>query len=96
MQHNLKIERQWFEAVVSGAKKAEVRRTDRPFSVGDSLMLYVPGENDGVLVTVTHILSLSEIADLDGASSYAVLSFADPRPMSGQELIHQLMLGNDT
>lgn len=63
MQHNLKIEPGWFRAVVDGQKRAEVRRTDRSFAVGDDLMLYVPNAGEGVLVTVTHILALDELAD---------------------------------
>jgi hypothetical protein len=94
VQHNLKIEPTWFAAIVSGQKKAEVRRTDRPFAVGDDLMLYVANAGEGVLVTVTHILALDELADLECARGYAVLSVEDPRPMRGKTLLRQMECGD--
>lgn len=39
MTHELKIEAEYFEAVLSGEKTFEVRKFDRPFSKGDLLAL---------------------------------------------------------
>ena len=39
MQHNLKTLPKWYKDVVSGAKTFEVRRNDRNFQVGDTLIL---------------------------------------------------------
>ena len=39
MIHELKCEKQYFEAVASGKKTFEVRHNDRPFMVGDYLAL---------------------------------------------------------
>ena|SRR3990167_6899333 len=39
MEHRLKCWPEWFEALVKGTKAAEVRLGDRPFSVGDKLIL---------------------------------------------------------
>ena len=39
MQHDLKISPIFFDAVASGVKPFEVRRNDRPFAVGDTLLL---------------------------------------------------------
>lgn len=39
MTHELKILPQFFEAVLSGAKTFEVRKDDRPYKVGDTLVL---------------------------------------------------------
>ncbi len=39
MIHDLKTLPEFFEAVISGKKKFEVRRADRPFHVGDLLAL---------------------------------------------------------
>lgn len=39
MQHELKISPEYFDAVHSGIKPFEVRKNDRPFKVGDSLLL---------------------------------------------------------
>lgn len=39
MIHELKIAPEYFSLVASGAKPFEVRRDDRPFAVGDKLIL---------------------------------------------------------
>lgn len=39
MKHELKIYPKYFEAVVSGKKKFEVRKNDRKFCAGDELIL---------------------------------------------------------
>lgn len=95
MQHNLKIDRKWFEAVAAGRKKAEVRRADRDFSVGDDLLLYVPGEDDGVLVTVTHAVNLREIPSLGCAEPIVVLSVGPPKRLKGAALADQLSIGDN-
>ncbi|HET7025076.1 MAG TPA: DUF3850 domain-containing protein, partial [Gemmatimonadales bacterium] len=38
-EHSVKIQRPYFEAVVSGAKRYEIRRDDRGYAVGDALLL---------------------------------------------------------
>lgn len=63
MIHELKIFPEYFEAVISGKKTFEVRKADRPFSVGDLLALNefdpsIPGYTDNsCLVYVDYILS---------------------------------------
>ena len=39
MTHELKILPKWFNDVAAGVKNFEVRRNDRPFAVGDKLLL---------------------------------------------------------
>ena len=39
MLHELKIHPRFFDAVKNGIKTFEVRRNDRPFAVGDTLLL---------------------------------------------------------
>lgn len=39
MFHNLKIEPQYFEAVIDGKKRFEIRNNDRNFEVGDEVIL---------------------------------------------------------
>lgn len=39
MVHELKIDPQYFYAVVQGVKTFEVRKNDRPFEVGDYVLL---------------------------------------------------------
>lgn len=94
MRHNLKIDRRWFDAVIDGSKRAEVRRADRSFAVGDELLLYMPGEHDGVLVTVTHIVNLAEIRGLNCDEPIAVLSIDSPRRLTGDALDSQLLAGD--
>lgn len=74
--HKLKINSEFFGAVVSGHKKAEMRRDDRGFSIGDSLVLreVKDGNETGNLAqgTITHILRNTEYGIEPG---YAMLSF---------------------
>lgn len=39
-EHELKLAPWWFDAVADGSKNFEVRRDDRGFAVGDTLVLY--------------------------------------------------------
>ena len=39
MEHELKIYPQYFEDVISGKKKFEIRKNDRKYRVGDTLIL---------------------------------------------------------
>lgn len=80
--HELKTVQPHFAAVQSGAKRAEIRRDDRGFTVGDVLVLreYDPatGEHTGrfVEVRITHILR-----GFDGlAPGYAALSIEPLQP----------------
>jgi hypothetical protein len=94
LQHNLKIDRIWFDAVLDERKKAEVRRDDREFSVGDELLLYVPEENDGVLVTVTHVVRTSDVGGLGCTVPIAVLSIEAPTRLRDEALRAQLAVGD--
>ena len=80
--------------MIDGRKKAEVRRADRPFSVGDDLLLYVPHANAGALVRVTHILSLSDVRGLECSAPMAVLGIDEARELVGDELSAQLAAGD--
>lgn len=82
--HVLAIASQFFQAVVSGAKKAEVRKLDRQFKVGDFLCLHEVCPIKGNLgdkfrtgkrcvVQVTHILTRDEFPE-GLAKGYCVLS----------------------
>ena len=58
--HNLKCESPYFLEVWEGRKKAELRKDDRRFEVGDGLMLWETkgGERTGsrIMLIITHIL----------------------------------------
>lgn len=57
MQHNLKIEEQYLENLLSGRKKAEIRINDRDYQVGDSLRFYHYDAQKYVTFGITHIHS---------------------------------------
>ena len=79
MLHELKILPEHFRAVWDREKKAELRKDDRGYAVGDQLALR---EWDGekytgscIVVTVTHILrNCPEYGLADG---YCILSFKE-------------------
>lgn len=59
--HTLKIQKKFFNDIVRGYKKFELRRFDRDFKVGDKIFLSVY-ENDecknlGIIVKISYILS---------------------------------------
>jgi len=76
--HELKILPEYFESVVSGKKKAELRRNDRHFSAGDKLLLRewsLEHEYSGRFVGCT----ITDIADVSSlAKGYVLLSIEFP------------------
>ena len=76
MTHELKILPDYFHDVVRGLKKAELRKDDRDYKVGDVLLLkeFFNGEYTGAWasVKVTHVLrNCPEYGLADG---YCILS----------------------
>lgn len=76
--HDLKIQSQHFIDVVTGIKKAEIRKDDRDFNAGDYLQLNEidkKGEptGEGVRVRITHIL---RGGDYGISKEYCVLSIS--------------------
>lgn len=74
-QHELKILPVHFNAVVAGKKRAELRKFDRDYSEGDTLLLWEWTEADGytgkmIRVEVIHIANVGEYAP-----GYLLLSF---------------------
>lgn len=69
-EHKLKIWSQYFNDVLSGAKKAEHRINDRDFKVGDTLCLEEVTKPDleytgrRIYVYITHIIPCGEMAIL--------------------------------
>ena len=76
MRHELKIKPEYFQAVWDGKKKAELRKDDRDYHVGDVLILYEwNGEEytgSAIAVRVTHILR--DCAEYGLADGYCILS----------------------
>ena len=80
-RHELKILPQHFQAVWNGTKRAELRKDDRGFQVGDILALREwDGEKytgSGIAVRVTHILK--DCPEYGLADGYCILSI---KPLS--------------
>ena len=67
MEHKLKIMSKYYEAILLGKKTFEVRKDDRPYSEGDTLLLQETVTSDGcgytgreMTVDVTYILRDSD------------------------------------
>lgn len=79
MEHVLKTDSKYFNAVCEGKKKFEVRKDDRAFNVGDKLKLVE--YRDGKLqyaecnVTITYILGRLEDEKLYVPEGYVILGF---------------------
>ncbi|EHZ0460511.1 DUF3850 domain-containing protein [Enterococcus faecalis] len=73
--HDLKIKPEYFEAVVSGEKRFEIRKNDRDFKKGDTIRLreYQNGEYTGDIY-VAKITYITDFAQKDG---YVVLGISD-------------------
>ena len=78
MIHDLKILPEYFVEVVRGNKTFEVRKDDRPFNVGDELILYevncgrYTGRN--IKVIITYILRNPDYCK----EGYCILGFKQP------------------
>ncbi|AXF61898.1 DUF3850 domain-containing protein [Leclercia sp. W6] len=80
--HSLKIAPQYMDAVVAGQKKAELRRSDRDYKVGDLLALceWKHGKYTGRewASVITHILPAGDV--IAGAEGWSVLSIRSLSP----------------
>lgn len=71
-KHELKIDKRWFDAVAVGAKSFEVRKDDRGFEVGDTLLF---SEWDSVLVEKDWDNSLKTPRGETGRKALATITF---------------------
>ena len=86
--HQLKIAPAYFNAVVSGEKRAELRKVDRDYKVGDVLSLYEwkHGKYTGRewAAVITHILPVNDILPMPGnwiPGHWAMLSIRSLTPL---------------
>lgn len=78
--HRLKIKTEHYQAVIAGKKNFEIRKNDRSFTVGDSILLLEWSEKAGytgkeVMRMITYILSKPIYGLKQG---YCILSFQPP------------------
>lgn len=81
--HSLKIAPKYLDAVVAGQKRAELRKNDRAFSVGDVLSLqeWKHGSYTGRewAAVITHILPVNEV--MPGSCGWVMLSIRTLSPL---------------
>ena len=79
MMHTLKCWPAYYEAVKSGQKNFEIRKNDRPFVVGDTMLLreWDPGTKQytgrEAKRKITYILDLSQAPGLENVRGYVVI-----------------------
>jgi len=81
-QHELKTWPKYFDSIWSGKKTFEIRKDDRDFKVGDSLLLreWSPEEHDytgnWIVRLVTHVMRGAETAQFGLQSGYCIMSLS--------------------
>ncbi|MBJ9007328.1 DUF3850 domain-containing protein [Citrobacter koseri] len=87
--HAIKIAPKYLNAVVAGQKRAELRRNDRGYKVGDVLSLgeWKHGKYTGRewAAVITHVLPVNEI--IAGVDRWVVLSIRSMSPLEVMEYI---------
>lgn len=81
--HQIKIAPKYFNAVVAGSKKAELRKDDRGYKVGDVLSLceWKHGSYTGRewVAVITHTLPINEVVAVEG--EWVILSIRSLTPL---------------
>lgn len=94
MQHEIKIESRYFEAVLSGNKTFEVRLDDRDYNVDDIVILHefngIEITGRAVMVKITYILD-DEFCGIK--ENYVVFSFKRVGMLNKSEDIFKWLQG---
>ena len=93
MEHKLKCWPEYFQAVQSGDKLFEIRKFDRPYSVGDTLLLreYNPKTRDytgqKIRCEISFLLDLMYLPGEDRPiyGGYVALGLRLPQPPKGEK-----------
>ncbi|KAF1291069.1 DUF3850 domain-containing protein [Candidatus Enterococcus leclercqii] len=75
MEHKLKIRQEFFEPVIQGKKRFEIRKNDRNFKVGDIIMLEEIDENS-VYTGDSFKTRITFITDYQQKGGYVVLGIS--------------------
>lgn len=94
MKHYLKTWTQFFEPVKAGIKTFEVRRCDRPFKVGDVLVLqeFIPSRKTSIIETAGGYTGeqvervITYITDYEQKPGFVLLGYA-PNPANDARLL---------
>lgn len=82
MKHDLKVQPQFWDALVDGANPSNIRRDDRKFRVGDACVLkrYDPSHGftgESIEKVITHILMPEDFPN-GLPAGYVILGFGKP------------------
>lgn len=81
--HSIKIKPEYFKEVVSGSKKAELRKCDRDYRVGDMLSLceWKHGKYTGRewAAVITHVLPVDAV--IPDSNGWVILSIQSITPL---------------
>lgn len=73
-EHEVKIDEKYLISIKKGEKKAEVRKNDRNYRVGDFLVFLEKDKTTAARIMITHILTHDDFPE-GIMPGYAVLSF---------------------
>ena len=87
MKHFLKCDLEWYDAVSNGIKTFELRKNDRDFKVGDTIVLEAKDKNDRSLTlgwrsafAITHVFVLGDFIAANENIGYVILSLKPTEP----------------
>lgn len=82
MMHFLSIHARWLERIASGVKTHELRRNDRDFQVGDTLIFQCVENSDIKCpdTVITHVLTSDVCEGLE--KGYCILSLTVESPLN--------------
>lgn len=71
-EHRLKLNERYFDAVANGIKTFEIRKNDRDYKVGDTLVLREVNDDDKFLTYADHNLGMNLNYEVKVAVTYVL------------------------